>query len=142
MGNKISTRNNTLSDLQIHLKFFCFVLASGSFDFSPPAILEKTNMFLLSREATDKDKSLKTQRLILWCNYERIIGEMIWKENGFFDYQKFDFTISTKYFPKIPSIMWTRILLQLRKEIWQFIPTVSYWDRLSPHKITKRYLHM
>ena len=42
-------------------------------------------MLLLSKEMTDKDKSMKTQLLYKPKNDDKVCsGEMIWKENGFF----------------------------------------------------------
>ena len=48
--------------------------------------LEKANMMLLSKELTDKDRSLKTQLLIKSTanDDERLSGEKIWKNYGFF----------------------------------------------------------
>ena len=46
--------------------------------------LEKANMLLLSKEMTDKDRSMKTQQLIRSNADEKISGEKVWKENGFF----------------------------------------------------------
>ena len=47
--------------------------------------LEKANMMLLSKEMTDKDKSMKTQFLFKPKNDDKVCsGEKIWKENGFF----------------------------------------------------------
>ena len=46
--------------------------------------LEKANMLLLSKEMTDKDKSMKTQLLYKSKQDEKLSGEKIWKEDGFF----------------------------------------------------------
>ena len=47
--------------------------------------LEKANMMLLSKEMTDKDGSMKTQLLIRSdAKDEKLSGEKVWKENGFF----------------------------------------------------------
>ena len=45
--------------------------------------LEKANMLLLSKEMTDKDKSMKTQ-LLYKPKVDKYLGERIWKEDGFF----------------------------------------------------------
>ena len=45
--------------------------------------LEKANMLLLSKEMTDKDRSMKTQLLFKLKN-DKLSGERIWKEDGFF----------------------------------------------------------
>ena len=47
---------------------------------------EKANMLLLSKELTDKDRSMKTQLLIRssLSDDEKLSGEKVWKNNGFF----------------------------------------------------------
>ena len=40
-------------------------------------------MLLLSKEMTDKDKSMKTQ-LLFKPKDDKLSGEKIWKEDGFF----------------------------------------------------------
>ena len=45
--------------------------------------LEKANMLLLSKEMTDKDRSMKTQ-LLFKPKDDKLSGERIWKEDGFF----------------------------------------------------------
>ena len=47
--------------------------------------LEKANMMLLSKEMTDKDRSMKTQLLIRSNDGDdKLSGEKVWNENGFF----------------------------------------------------------
>ena len=46
--------------------------------------LEKANMLLLSKEMTDKDKSMKTQLLYKSKQENKLSGEKIWKKDGFF----------------------------------------------------------
>ena len=48
--------------------------------------LERANMMVLSKELTDKDRSMKTQLLISSTanNDEKLSGEKVWKNNGFF----------------------------------------------------------
>ena len=48
--------------------------------------LERANMMVLSKELTDKDRSMKTQLLISLTanNDEKLSGEKVWKSNGFF----------------------------------------------------------
>ena len=50
------------------------------------AKLEKVNMMLLSKELTDKDRSMKTQLLVRSATDgdEKISGEKVWKNYGFF----------------------------------------------------------
>ena len=45
--------------------------------------LEKANMLLLSKEMTDKDRSMKTQLLFKPKDDNKFSGERIWKEDGF-----------------------------------------------------------
>ena len=40
-------------------------------------------MMLLSKEMTDKDRSMKIQ-LLIKSEDEKLSGERVWKENGFF----------------------------------------------------------
>ena len=49
--------------------------------------LEKANMLLLSKEMTDKDRSMKSQLLFKpsKSNDKACSGEKVWKENGFFE---------------------------------------------------------
>ena len=53
---------------------------------NPPAgKLQKANMMLLSKEMTDKDRSLKTQLLITENEGKDVVsGEKVWKNKGFF----------------------------------------------------------
>ena len=47
--------------------------------------LKKANMMLLSKEMTDKDRSMKTQLLIRSNDGDdKLSGEKVWNENGFF----------------------------------------------------------
>ena len=49
--------------------------------------LESANMMLLSKEMTDKDRSMKSQLLIGTSpsnEDEKLSGEKVWKNNGFF----------------------------------------------------------
>ena len=46
--------------------------------------LEKANMLLLSKEMTNKDKSMKTQLLYKPKQEYKLLGERIWKQDGFF----------------------------------------------------------
>lgn len=41
-------------------------------------------MLLLSKEMADKDRSMKTELLMRSNADEKISGEKVWKENGFF----------------------------------------------------------
>ena len=53
---------------------------------NPPAgKFQKANMMILSKEMTEKDRSLKTQLLIAENESKDVLsGEKVWKNNGFF----------------------------------------------------------
>ena len=65
-------------------------------------MLEKANMLLLTKEATDKDRSLKTQLLMATDSQkvEKIRGELVWNKFGYFGDGKTDFNIGKRYFPE------------------------------------------
>ena len=65
-------------------------------------MLEKANMLLLTKEATEKDRSAKTQLLLSTNSQlsEKISGEQIWKKNGFFFDKRADFNIEKENFPE------------------------------------------
>ena len=60
--------------------YFLIILAKMLSDIPK---LEKANMLLLSKEMTDKDKSMKTQ-LLYKPKEDKLSGEKIWKKDGFF----------------------------------------------------------
>ena len=62
------------------MNFFIFLGKSDSLQ------IEKANMLLMSKEVSDKDRSMKTQLLMSSPSNvdEKISGEKVWKENGFF----------------------------------------------------------
>ena len=59
-------------------------------------------MLLLTKKATDKDRSLKTQLLLATDSQktERISGKPIWKKFGYFRDEKANFNIEKKNFPE------------------------------------------
>ena len=57
-------------------------------------------MLFSSKEATSKDQQLKTQMLILLKDNESKKTETVWKENGFFNEQRSDLTITKPNFPE------------------------------------------
>ena len=58
-------------------------------------------MLLLSKKATDKDRSLKTQLLVTSNDsQEKLSGEIIWKNNGFFKDLRPDLNIEKKNIPE------------------------------------------
>ena len=58
-------------------------------------------MLLLSKEATDKDRSLKTQLLVI-SNHsqEKLSGENVWKNNDFFQDLRPDLNLEKKIIPE------------------------------------------
>ena len=59
--------------------FFCLLFLANDIP-----KLEKANMLLLSKEMTDKDKSMKTQLMLKSQPENKLSGEKIWKKDGFF----------------------------------------------------------
>ena len=62
--------------------------------------LEKANMLLLSKEMTDKDKSMKTQLLYKPKQEDKLSGEKIWKKDGFFKDVKAQLNLEKVNIPK------------------------------------------
>ena len=64
-------------------------------------MLEKANMLLLTKEASEKDRRLKIQSVLFTNSQptEKISGEQIWKK-GFFSNERVDFNIEKKNFPE------------------------------------------
>ena len=62
--------------------------------------LEKANMLLLSKEMTDKDKSMKTQLMFKSKPENKLSGEKIWKKNGFFKDVRADLNLEKVNIPE------------------------------------------
>ena len=64
--------------------------------------LEKANMMLLSKELTDKDRSMKTQLLVRSAanDDEKLSGEKVWKNYGFFKNIKPDLNLQKVNIPE------------------------------------------
>ena len=63
--------------------------------------LENVIMLLLSKEATDKDRSLKTQLLVTSNDsQEKLSGENVWKNNGFFQDLRPNLNLEKKNIPE------------------------------------------
>ena len=62
--------------------------------------LEKANMLLLSKEMTDKDKSMKTQLLYKSKQENKLSGEKIWKKDGFFKDVRADLNLEKVNIPE------------------------------------------
>ena len=65
-------------------------------------MLEKGNMLLLTKEASDRDRSLKTQLLLArdLQKAEKVSGDPIWKIFDYFGDERADFSIEKKNFPE------------------------------------------
>ena len=61
--------------------FFIFSLGHGTAPTS--GVLEKANLLLMTKEATDKDRSLKTQSLLFTNSQspEKISGKQLYKKH-------------------------------------------------------------
>ena len=62
--------------------------------------LEKANMLLLSKEMTDKDKSMKTRLLYKPKQENKLSGEKIWKKDGFFKDVRADLNLEKVNLPE------------------------------------------
>ena len=63
--------------------------------------IEKANMLLMSKEVSDKDRSMKTQLLMTTSGSdEKVSGERVWKENGFFSEVKPEMNIEKVNIPE------------------------------------------
>ena len=64
----------------------------------PYGVLEKANMLMLTKEATQEAKSLKTQLLFSTSSKnKKLRGEHIWKGNAYFSDEKVDINIRKKF---------------------------------------------
>ena len=79
------------------MRVHSFFLAQNSIN----RTLENANMLLLLKEATDKDRSLKTQ-LLLTSNdsQDKLSGEEVWRNNGFFQDLRTDLNLEIKNIPE------------------------------------------
>ena len=62
--------------------------------------LSKVNTMYLSKEATEKDRQMKIQMLMIIENSDSSASERIWLTNGFFGDQRSDLTVSKEKFPE------------------------------------------
>ena len=65
-----------------------------------PGIIQKANMMYLTKEATNKDQSLKMQLLYSADDKPASETELIWKKSNFFGDQKGEFAINKANFPE------------------------------------------
>ena len=80
--------------VRVHIFFF---LAQNLINHT----LENANMLLLSKEATDKDHSLKMQLLVTSNDsQEKLSGENVWKNNSFFQDLRPDLNLEKKNIPE------------------------------------------
>ena len=80
--------------------------------------LEKANMMMLTKEATEKDRSLKTQLLVSTSgnNDDKISGERVWKKDDFFRDVSFFLKFEKRNIPGIASCISTRLIIH--RKIW------------------------
>ena len=91
----------------VYKQILIYILASGSGFFASATIesnvLEKANMFILTKEANEIDRSLKRQLMISTTTKESddiMRGELAWQENGIFGDAKDELDIGEKNFPE------------------------------------------
>ena len=73
-------------------------------------------MLLLLKEATDKDRSLQTQLLVTSNDsQEKLSGENVWKNNGFFQDLRPDLNFEKKNIPENPLVYINQPLLSTVK---------------------------
>ena len=84
--------NNLKSDLLEILNSEC-----NFFVGNPSGLLENASMMVFTKEATDKDRSLKTQLTISSkSSEEKISGERVWSNEGFFKNTKPELNLEKK----------------------------------------------
>lgn len=85
-----------------------FFILDRSATLTASGVLEKANLFLMNKEATEKNISLKTQ-LLLSTNSQspkKISGEQLWRKQGFFlttgffSNKRADFNFEKRNFPE------------------------------------------
>ena len=109
--------------MRVHFSF----LAQNSIN----RALENTNILLLSKEATDKDHSLKTQLLFTSNDsQEKLSGEHVWKNNGFFQDLRPDLNLEKKNIPKNTLFYINQSFCRLSKAVILLCTIIiSYSDR-------------
>ena len=97
---------------------------------SSTALLEKPNMMFLSREATEKDHSLKAKILISSDMAEKKKnGELIWLKNEYFSDQRADCSMSKKNFLENSLIYLNQgTISSIKNELAVYV--VPFWVRL------------
>ena len=75
--------------------------------------IQKANMMLLSKEATNKDQSLKMQMMLSLDKDISTNSENKLEKNGFFGDQRGDFTSKTQIFQKIPLFVIMKVQFRL-----------------------------
>ena len=92
-----------MSRVRSKQRHFCCVLSHGIAPTAASGALQKVNILLMIKEATDKDRSLKTQMLLstsVNSTPENISGEQVWKRNGYFSDEKANLNIEKQNFPE------------------------------------------
>ena len=88
-------------------------------------------MMFLSKEATEKDRTLKTQMILTTENQnEKVSNEAIWRKNGYFSDEKSDFNISDKDFPEDCLIYTNQGYISTVKggELATYIQKTLFWS--------------
>ena len=75
-------------------RYFCCVLGHVISPTLASGDLEKANMLLVTKEATNKDRSLKTQMLLSTSESK------FWKKHGYFSNERANFNIEKRNFPE------------------------------------------
>ena len=89
-------------------------------------------MLTLTKEAANKDRSLKTQLTVSSkISEEKISGERVWRNEGFFKETKPELNLEKKIFLKTVSYTLISPTFKLLKmAIWQCIIMISLSDKL------------
>ena len=95
-------------------------------------LLENASMLTLTKEASDKDRSLKTQLTISSKNSkEKISGERVWRNEGFFKETKPELKLVKKIFLRTVTYILINPTFRLLKMVtWQCIIIISLLDKL------------
>ena len=103
--------------------------------------LEKANMLLLSKEMADKDRSMKTELLMRSNADEKISGEKVWKENGFFKDIRPELNLEKVNMPENTLFYVNQAFISTVKngEIAMYIQKFYTWTIDFSCKSTKKY---
>ena len=83
--------------------FYCYTIKRSAFLTlgKSNGLLEKANMMLLTKEATEKDRSLKTQLFLSSKNSEeKLNSECMWRSEGYFSDMRPELNLEKKNIPE------------------------------------------